>query len=114
MKNTKEYNRSYYQKNKEKILARQKAYRDEKRENDLVELTPEELEQQALLKKQKANKAAKKYYARNKEKMNAYANAYHKENREARKAAQKKYYESHKEQIKEQQKQYRKKRDLSR
>lgn len=55
MKNTKEYNKSYYQKNKEKILARQKAYRDEKREKDLVELTPEELEQQALLKKQKAN-----------------------------------------------------------
>lgn len=107
MKNTSEYNRAYYLKNKEKILARQREYRKEKQEQDKHELTPEELEAKKLLKAQRANAASKKYYAGHKDRMNAYANEYHKTKREARKEAQRKYYESHKAQIKEQQKRYR-------
>lgn len=109
MGNSKDYNREYYRKNKDIILERQKKYREEKKKAEFVELTPEELEAKRKIRKQKANEAARRYYAKNKEKVNAYANEYHKENKEARKMAQRKYYETHKEQIREQQKEYRSK-----
>ena len=81
-----QYNKQYYQENREQVLERQKQYYQENREQVL--------------------EYNKQYYQENREQVLEYNKQYYQENREQRAEYDKQYYQENREQVLERQKQW--------
>ena len=84
--NTPEYQREYYRKNREKIIAYQKAYREKNKEH--------------------VRAREKEYYERNEDRIKSYMDMYREKNRDRINAQAKKWRDTHKEERREQSKKY--------
>ena len=85
-----ENNKTYYEKNKEKILQYKKEYRENNKENN----------------KEKIKENEKKYREKNKEKINSQKKKHKEKNKEKYKEKNKEYYNKNKEKYKEKNKEY--------
>ena len=89
-KERKEYDKAYYEENKEKILIRGKKYRENNKEKRKE--YREENKEKILIR-------GKEYREKNKEKIKEYDKAYYENNKEKRKEYDKARYEKNKEKI---------------
>ena len=92
--NQREYQREYYEQNKEQINAYQLEYK-EKNKEQIIEYKRDYYKQN----KEQLNARTRDYYKQNKEQLNAYHLEHYEQNKEQRKAYQREYREKNKEQI---------------